>query len=127
MSNLDNNALDNVLGGILAAADKERQASQSYKDLFEGSADVESLLRQTDRNMTRAVLDATKVLDVKFGYSEMPNDKRDEIFWLLMALPFLIRQTTKHIEKTQGMSCCVDKAYYHVANQIKEILGSSNE
>lgn len=118
----DEKVLADLLGGLAQAADREREASDSYKGLFKGSLDVESLLRSLDFKMTDHVLNATKILGEKYGYNELSREKKDEIFWLLMALPFLIRQTTKHIERTQGSSCCVDKAYYHVAEQIQEIL-----
>ena len=119
---IDEKVLGDLLSGIVALADKERKESESYKDLFKGSADMESLLRSLDFKMTDHVLNATKILGEKYGYNELSREKKDEIFWILMALPFLIRQTTKYIERTQGSACCVDKAYYHVAEEIKQLL-----
>lgn len=124
MGKEDDKILSDLLGGIVAAAEKERKASDAYKELFKGSADIESLLRGLDLKMTQHVLNATSILDERFDYRKLPNEKKDEIFWILMSLPFLIRQTTKYIEKTQGSACCVDKAYYHIANQIREVLQS---
>ena len=123
---IDEKVLGDLLGGIVALADKERKESDSYKDLFKGSNDMESLLRSLDFKMTDHVLNATKILGEKYGYNELSREKKDEIFWILMALPFLIRQTTKYIERTQGSACCVDKAYYHVAAEIKELLNGES-
>ena len=122
MKEADEKVLGDLLQGIVALADKERKESESYKDLFKGSADMESLLRGLNHKMTDHVLNATKIMGEKFGYNELSGEKKDEIFWILMALPFLLKQTEKYIVRTQGSSCCVDKAYYHVAEEIKGIL-----
>lgn len=112
--------LKNVLGALIGAADSERESDKKYQDLFKGSADLESLLRNTELAMTDAVLNATKVLKDKLGYERVP----DEAFMLLLALPFLANRLEHYIEKSQGPACCVDKAYYHLAENLKAALGA---
>lgn len=107
-----------MLTDIVAVADKERENSDAYKDLFEGSSDIESLLRSTEHAMTDAVLSATSVLKKKFGYENISN----EAYYLLLALPIMEHTLEKHIKNTQGRSCSVDKTYYHLANQLREAL-----
>lgn len=111
-------ALGGIFSGIIAAADKERKASESYKDLFTTSETLDGLLRALELKMTDHVLNATTILKEKYGYDRTP----DEAFMLLLALPFLANRLENYIEKTEGSACCVDKTYYVLAKNLRSAL-----
>ena len=117
-SNTEQNTLKDLVGGIVAAADLERSQSEAYKTLFTHVDGLEQLTRELNNIMTDSVLNASKVLKDKLGYDSVP----DEAYFMLLALPFLKKSTEKHIRATQGMSCCVDKTYWHLANELRKLL-----
>lgn len=110
--------LKTILDGIVAAADKEREQSEPYKDLFKSSDDLESLIYHLSHKMTTHVLNASKVLKDKFGYDKVP----DEAFYFLLAVPFLDNSLKKHVVSTQGSSVSSDKVRYHLAKELRTKL-----
>lgn len=117
------NPIEEIVSGIIEAADEAREQSEPYKDLFESTDDLESLVYHLNHKMDAHVLNACKVLKEKLGYSSIP----DEAFYILLATPILIAKVQKHIAATQGRSCCADKARYHVASLLREALPASTE
>jgi len=111
-------ALKSVMEGIIGVAEKERESSDSYKLLFKRSNSMEGLLRNLEEVMTGHVLNATTVLKEKYGYKKVS----DEAYILLLALPFLEHNLVRYIEKTEGPSCSVDKAYYILEEAITQAL-----
>jgi hypothetical protein len=66
------------------------------------------------------VLDVCHVIETKTGATGV-----DEELWdVLLALPFVEAQLEKEISAKEGSCCCVDKAYYllneFVKNHLKE-------
>jgi len=111
-------ALKSLMEGIIGVAEKERKASASYKLLFKRSNSMEGLLRNLEDEMTGHALNATTVLKEKYGYEKVS----DEAYILLLALPFLEYNLVRYIQKTEGPSCCVDKAYYILEKAITQAL-----
>lgn len=110
-------ALTDIMGGILRAADEERKKSESYKGLFTEDT-LDGLMRALDRKMIDSVLSATAVLKEKYGYEHVGDDA----FYILLAMPFLANKLEKYIEKTEGSACCVDKTYFLLGSLVKAAL-----
>ena len=109
--------LGQLLNSLVDVANDEREKSQSYKDMFDtGKEGHEGLLRNLQSKMTDNVLDACHVLEKKHG--RLGN----EVFYFLMALPYLENKLVNHIQKTEGSSCSVDKAYYILSESLQKLL-----
>lgn len=115
-----NNALAEVMGGILVKAEQERKLSKPYIDLFKSADGTNfiSLLGKTELRMTEAVLDTISVIKATIG-----KEVNDDAFALLMALPYIALTLTKDISLNEGHSCCVDKVYYLLDRLLKEKMG----
>lgn len=113
--------LEQLLESLVVAATTEREKSESYKDMFEaGKEGHEGLLRNLQSKMTDNVLDACTVLEKKYG--RLGND----VFYFLMALPYLENKLIDHIQKTEGSVCSVDKAYYILSKSLQHLLDRRN-
>lgn len=109
-------ALQNVMEGLLKKAQEERLSSQSYKDLFEASRHgFEGLLRKLDLELTSLVLSAVEVIQQRTG-----GNVSNEIFNILLALPYISGELERNIQHHEGSCCCVDKSFYLLANYIQE-------
>lgn len=106
--------LKKTLERLAKSAEDERRKSNPYKDLFSKSDTCESLLREVEFKMTGIVLDACQVLKDKFGFKEIPQP----VFDILQMLPFVETYLEKQIVKEEGISCCVDKVYHLLSNDI---------
>lgn len=110
-----------VIDVILVEADKQREASDSYKDLF--SADeVDGLLRRMEEEMMTIILNGASVLEKKFGVSFTTKNghRGNEAFGLLLSLPLLAHKLEEKIKAEQGITCCVDKTYYLLSRTLTE-------
>lgn len=116
------NEVKQVLDGILALAEAEREKSESYKDLF-AHDDIEPLLRDAEHRMSTIALDVCRVLEKKHGYKRVGN----EAYALLLALPYLEGNLTKHIQATEGHACSVDKSFYLLAHRLRTLLEQAND
>jgi hypothetical protein len=106
--------LSAVLGGLFAAAQEARRKDPMYLKLWDSDG-IESLLRKTEHAQMSAALDASQVLEDKFGI------KATAASWLILkSLPQVIKTLEDDFVKTEGISCCVDKAYYITAKLIRE-------
>jgi hypothetical protein len=102
-------ALGSVMSSLLERAEEERLKSDHYQDLFKLTKkdSCEGALRNAEHKMSSIALDVSTLLEKEYGI-KVTNDK----FHILMALPFIVNHLTDDIRKTEGYSCCVDKAYY---------------
>ena len=99
--------LESVVDAIVKEADKEREESEPYKELFgEHGESIEGLLRKTEHEMTKIVLNMCHVLKEKYK-CRVP----DELFNIVLALPFVTNRLEKDIRDKEGMTYCVDKSY----------------
>ena len=112
--------LKTMLDGILATADTEREKTESYKGLF-SEPGLDTLLRKANDDIIRTVIDTSHVLKKKHGYAKV-NDKA---YYMLLALPFLANKLRKHIEATEGSSCCVDKTYFILGKALEAALADN--
>lgn len=106
------------MDGILVLADKERKASEPYKDMFKkvDPNNLEGTLRAIDSAMLKPVLDAHTALEVK------GMKIGDEAFYFLLSLPLAAHLLEKKIQKEEGHTCSVDKVYYLLAQEFEKLL-----
>ena len=107
-----------MIGSILELADKERKASEPYKNLFkktEGKP-LPIFLSEVEREMTGKVLDAIAILE------ERGIKVNNEAYYFLLALPLTAHVLEKHIQKTEGSACCVDKTYHLLEKEFNKLL-----
>ena len=111
---------EDVFGDMLTAlADsfkKERHEKEPYKELFKAGSTHTGLLRDLSSKMTRHVLDACDVYEVRHGVTINKNQ-----YHVLLALPLLVKIAEQDAIKNEGIACCVDKAYYMLSEQLKAL------
>ena len=110
--------LESVIGGILEVAQKERESSEPYKNLFkrtEGKT-LDFSLHEIERDMVGSVLNATSILK-KQGY-KVTNEGYD----FLLALPILAQKLEEDIRQKDGFSCCVDKTYHLLRREFEKLI-----
>jgi hypothetical protein len=114
MKEVTEESLKQVMQGILEVANKEREESQPYKDLFGLTKEnsITGALRDVEHKMTSLALDICHILETKYDI-KVTNEK----FGLLLALPFVLDRLEKDISAKEGHMCCVDKAF-HLVNKI---------
>ena len=122
MPKVTTDALKEVITSLAESANKEREKSDSYKDMFKKTDGVnfEGLLRDAEMKMMETVLNVCQVIETKTGTTGITK----ELWDVLLALPFVEAQLEKEISAKEGSCCCVDKAYYllneFVKNHLKE-------
>lgn len=107
--------LSEVLNGMVSAFNAEREKTEPFKELFKAGSSFTGLLRKTENEGTRIVLDACLVLEQK-GIKITT-----EIYDFLLALPFISHKLEKQIAATDGHCCCVDKTFLLLAEKLKEM------
>lgn len=113
--------LGQLMNSLVDAANAEREKTEAYKDMFTaGKKGHEGLLSHLQSKMIENVLDACNVLEKKYG--RLGN----EVFYFLMALPYLENKLIDHIQKTEGSVCSVDKAYYILSRSLQHLLDRRN-
>ena len=105
----DKEIIGKVFNSILDLANEERRNDPEYKDLWEKDG-VAGVLRESEHKMMKLALSTNQVLKEKYGV-KITNEKWD----LIMSLPMVLSKLEKHIQKTEGSACCVDKAYHLVS------------
>lgn len=114
MGKINENALKEIMNGILEIADKERRETDSYKDLFKSSENIEGLLREAEHRMVGVVLDTYTAYKDRYG------EDNKILYRILLALPFITRGLTDDIRLKEGSACCVDKTYHLLSKHILE-------
>jgi hypothetical protein len=112
--------LEKVIGGILDIADKERKASDSYKNLFEKSDGLQGFISHLENEIVSIVLDGATVLQQKFGYKNINNDT----YHFLLSLGLANNLLENKITKEEGTSCCVDKTHFILAKILRDKLNT---
>lgn len=113
-------ALASVLGGLLASAKADREASTPYQHLFAAYADggVARAVFAAERKMTEAALDLAHVLREQAGV-EVGN----ELWDVILALPLAMRLVRRDIVVDMGNACCADKARSTLKTYFYDQLG----
>lgn len=116
------NELENIFEHILKRADKERQESEPWKQLFEASEQgLRGILSEAKDQMMPIVLNTTRIIELKFGIK-----CSNKLFNLVKALPYVMSHVSGAIHEQQGLSCCSDKArqvyYQEVMDEIKHLI-----
>jgi len=119
MTELNEDCLSDMLTALSESFTKERQKEEPYKELFKAGSTHTGLLRDLTDKMTDHVLDACQVYKERHGIEINTSQ-----YHVLLALPFLAQIAEKDAHNNEGMSCCVDKAYFILSEQLIA-LGSS--
>jgi len=114
--------LKEVMDGILSSAEKERESSQPYKDMFEAGDHLEGLLRHVEMSCSSVMLDACSVLEKRRGVRVS-----HEIMGFLLLVPWLAMKIEKEISAKEGICCCVDKTYYLLAKELERLCAASSK
>jgi hypothetical protein len=107
------NAMREMLQSIADTFAAERKKEEPYKELFKAGSSLTGLLRELETQMMGPVLDACEVMKERLG-----TTVNTEQFYVLLALPLLIKIATKNAEQHEGSACCVDKAYFIMSEQL---------
>lgn len=120
-------ALTAVCTSLAERADAERRKEQPWAELWDASeGGLRSLLSEAEHQMMGPVLNLCDIIKKRFGIKRISG----RLYDLLKALPFAMWSVRHHIDKTQGMSCCADKArqayYQEVLEEIDRIKGEEH-
>lgn len=119
---LPQEAIAAVLNGMVAAFEGEREQSEPFKEMFKAGSTFTGLLRHLESVGMGAALDASTVLEQKHGvWVSRP------VLEFLLALPYLSYKLEKHIERTEGVSCCVDKSFFLLSEELKRLIQANPE
>lgn len=113
--------MDEVVECLLGRADRERKASEPYKNLFkrtEGKP-FPVQLREVERDLTNTILNYSKILEAN-GYKV-----NDETWEFLLALPILAHKLEEDIKKNEGRSCGYEYAR-DIVKQARDELSTNN-
>jgi hypothetical protein len=113
MTKLDDNTFSDMLTALSESFTKERQKDEPYKELFKAGSTHTGLLMDLTDKMTIHVLDACQVYKERHGIEINTSQ-----YHFLLALPLLAEVAEKDAHKNEGMSCCVDKAYFILSEQL---------
>lgn len=111
--------LDNVVSSLLFRAQEEREQSEPYQNLWEATDEgLRGLLSEAHHQMERVVLDVATVIQKKFNLPVLT----DELYGLIMALPFAMHELREDIEKKDGRTCCADKTRHLYFKAVTEAI-----
>ena len=113
---LDENTLRDMMTTLADAYTKERQRKEPYKELFKAGSTHTGLLRELKSKMMTHVLDACNIYEERLGMKINKNQ-----YYVLMALPLLAEIAEQDARRNEGASCCVDKAYFMLSEQLKAL------
>jgi len=113
MTELNEDCLSDMLTALSESFTKERQKEEPYKELFKAGSTHTGLLRDLTDKMTNHVLDACDIYKERHGIKINKSQ-----YHVLLALPFLAKVAEKDAHSNEGMSCCVDKAYFILSEQL---------
>lgn len=127
MSESFHEALDAVCTSLAERADAERRKEKPWAELWEASeGGLRSLLSEAEHQMMGPVLNLCDIIKKRFGIKKVSG----KLYDLLKALPLAMWDVRYYIEKTQGTSCCADKArqtyYEEVLAEINRIKGEES-
>ena len=102
-----NAALASVLGGLMASAKADREASEGYKNLFAQFKDggVAHAVFEAERQMKTIAMDLAQLLKDKAGV-EIDRD----LWNVILGLPLALSAVRRDVEDNLGNACCADKA-----------------
>lgn len=107
-------ALKAVIGGLFQASIDARKKDPMYLKLWDSDG-IESLLRDVHHRQQVITLDMTQVLEEK--YKLKITERR---YNLCKSLQVMIKMIKDDVYKKEGISCCVDKAFYIVAQMLQQ-------
>lgn len=110
-------SLASLLGGLVAAFQAEREKDTAFKDLFGVGSSFSGLLRALEGLGMTATLDACTVLEKRHGVWIS-----DPVLDFLLAVPFLARRLEKQIQDASGPSCCADKAFALLSEELQRLI-----
>lgn len=108
--------LEQVMTSLHDALVAERRKKEPYKDLFKTGTTFGGLLYSLEERMSKLVLDACDIIEVKHNIRV-----NDEQYDALLALPYLMKEAERDIEKNESHVCCVDKAHRMVAEWFESL------
>jgi hypothetical protein len=113
---INEGAMKNMLSSLAKAFQIERHKTEPYKELFKAGSTYTGLLRELETQMMGNVLDACDVFKERHGVTIDANQ-----FLVLLCLPFLVKVATAEAVKKEGAACSVDKAYFQISEQLKDL------
>lgn len=114
------NPLEDVMNGIVAASKKDQiENSVVYRDLTANAeSDRQTLFSVYELAVGDAVSAMCDVIKDKYGIKRMSN----ELYEFISSYPHEFRKLSRHIEKTEGRICCVDKAWSRMMATFDELV-----
>jgi hypothetical protein len=100
-------ALDSLLGGLLADAQRRREAADGYRDLFATFQDagLAGALFEAQHKMLEVAFDVAAVIE-----KQAQRPLTAPLWRILRALPEAMGTLRQDIEQKDGSACCADKA-----------------
>ena len=115
-TNVECPVLENMLLGLADNLIKERRKTKPYKEMFEKGSKFTALFRHLNDVIEPHILDACDVLEEKHNLNV-----NDDQYNFLLALPLLAKISEELVEKKEGSCYCIDKAYFILSDQFKEM------
>ena len=125
MSNVDEKALHDIIGGIASAAERDmKENSVVYRELkADANSSFMDIFQYYDLAATDVVLSVVAVIKEKYSIKRID----DELFEFIRDFPSNLHRLSKEIEEKEGWVCCVDKAWSRLAAQFSDLLKDNKE
>ena len=108
--------LTQMMEKLAASFTEERKKKEPYREMFKSGSSYTSLFRHLESEMGAHVLDACTVIKERYGMSVNRNQ-----YNFLLALPLLVKFATDDAIATEGLCCCVDKAFFMLSEEFKKL------
>lgn len=119
MSDIDKQAMTDIMNGIADAFDKETPAAIEYKGLREDStSSLYEIFSTYEMAAFGHVLTVNKILKQKYGIKRMD----DELYHFIVEFPAHVNKLSKEIERDEGHVCCVDKAWSRSMAKLQTLI-----
>lgn len=120
MTDIDKNALTDILNGLVDSFDRETPDEITYKDFMKANKDSSDydLFNTYEMAAFQHVFVMNKIIKQKYGIKRMSDDLYD----FILEFPAYIKHLEREIEKAEGSSCCVDKAWTRSMARFKELV-----
>lgn len=117
------NPFEEIMNGIVAAAERDRDAnSVVYRDLKAVATDNRQRIFDIyDLAATDASIAMADVIKEKYGIQRMSDD----LYWFIREFPVRLDKLSKEIERTEGHVCCVDKAWSRLMSEFDQLVKDS--
>jgi hypothetical protein len=111
--------LEEVMNGLMEAADEERKSSEPYKKMFKAGSSLTGLFRQLEHEGMTHALNAADIYANKLKGEATEREALE----FMLAVPYLAFKLEQHIQEIQGRTCCVDKTFFLLSEYFLQKAG----